>query len=151
MSIVKQGDVVLVHYTGTLSSGEVFDSSAGREPLEFMVGEGQMIAGFDAGVVGLAVGDKKTLQIPAAEAYGDWSEENTIPFPKENLPADMQIEVGMELTMNTAEGQPFNVMVAEILEDTIVLDANHPLAGKDLIFDIELVALNPGQSRIIMP
>jgi FKBP-type peptidyl-prolyl cis-trans isomerase 2 len=151
MSTVKAGDVVRVHYKGTLTSGEVFDSSAGREPLEFTVGAGQMIPGFDAGVVGMALGEKKVVTIPAAEAYGEWIEENTIPFPKENIPADLKLEVGMELTMRNHEGQPFNVVVADILEDAVVLDANHPLAGKDLVFDIELVELNPGQSRIILP
>jgi peptidylprolyl isomerase len=151
MNTAKQGDVVRVHYTGKLTSGEQFDSSVGREPLEFKVGAGQMIAGFDAGVVGMAIGDKKVLTIPAAQAYGEWNEENTIPFPKENIPADLQLEKGMELTMRNAEGQPFNVTVAEILDDAIILDANHALAGKELVFDVELVELNPGTSRIIMP
>jgi FKBP-type peptidyl-prolyl cis-trans isomerase 2 len=151
MNTVKAGDVVRVHYTGTLTSGETFDSSAGREPLEFTVGAGQMIPGFDAGVHGMTIGEKKVVTIPAAEAYGEWNEENTIPFPKENIPADLQLEVGMELTMRNQEGQPFNVIVADIQEEAVVLDANHPLAGKDLIFDIELVELNPGASRIIMP
>ena len=151
MNTVKQGDVVRVHYTGRLKSGEQFDSSVGRQPLEFTVGAGQMIAGFDAGVVGMAIGDKKTLTIAAADGYGEWDQENTIPFPKENLPKDLELEVGMELTMRNADGQPFNVTVGKILDDTIILDANHALAGKELIFDVELVELNPGVSRIIMP
>ena len=151
MNTVKQGDVVRVHYTGRLTSGEQFDSSVGRSPLEFTVGAGQMIAGFDAGVVGMAIGDKKVLTIPAAEGYGEWDKENTIPIPKENIPADLELEVGMELTMRNADGQPFNVTVGKILDDVVILDANHALAGKDLIFDIELMELNPGVSRIIMP
>ncbi|CAN5608912.1 peptidylprolyl isomerase [soil metagenome] len=151
MSTAKQGDVVRVHYTGRLLSGEQFDSSIGRSPLEFTVGEGQMIAGFDAGVVGMAIGDKKVLTIAAADGYGEWDEENTIPFAKENLPPDLQIELGMELTMRNSDGQPFNVTVGKILDDAIILDANHALAGKELIFDVELVELNPGVSRIIMP
>ena len=151
MNTVKQGDVVRVHYTGRLTSGEQFDSSVGRSPLEFTVGAGQMIAGFDAGVVGMAIGDKKVLTIPAAEGYGEWDKENTIPFPKENIPADLELEVGMELTMRNADGQPFNVTVGKILDDVVILDANHALAGKDLIFDVELMELNPGVSRIIMP
>lgn len=151
MTTAKKGDVVRVHYTGRLTSGEQFDSSVGRAPLEFTIGAGQMIAGFDAGVEGMAIGDKKVLNIPAAEGYGDWDEENTIPFPKENVPADMVLELGMELSMRNPEGYPFNVTVTEIREDVIILDANHALAGKDLVFDVELVEINPGVSRIIMP
>ena len=151
MNTVKQGDVVRVHYTGRLSTGEQFDSSEGRAPLEFTVGAGQMIPGFDAGVVGMAIGEKKVLTIPASEGYGEWDEENTIPFPKENIPADLQLEKGMELTMRNAEGQPFNVTVTEILDDSIILDANHMLAGKELVFDVEMMEINPGVSRIIMP
>lgn len=151
MSTVQKGDVVSVHYTGKLTTGEVFDSSVGRQPLEFTVGAGQMIAGFDAGVIGMGIGDKKTINIAPAQAYGEWSEENTIPFPKENIPADMKLEAGMLITMNNAEGQQFPVRVAEILEDAVILDANHELAGKELVFDIELVELNGAASRIIMP
>ena len=151
MNTIKQGDVVRVHYTGRLTNGEQFDSSAGREPLEFTVGAGQMIAGFDAGVVGMAIGDKKVINIEAANAYGEWSEENTIAFPKENIPTDLDLKPGMELTMRSPEGHPFNVVVTEILDDAVVLDANHPLSGKELVFDIEIMEINPGQSRIIMP
>jgi len=151
MNTVKQGDVVRVHYTGRLLSGEQFDSSVGRSPLEFTVGAGQMIAGFDAGVVGMAIGDKKVLTIPAEDGYGEWDEENTIPFPKENIPADLQLEIGMELTMRNADGHPFNVTVGKILDDVVILDANHALAGKDLVFDVEMMEINPGVSRIIMP
>lgn len=151
MNTAKQGDVVRVHYTGRLNSGEQFDSSVGRAPLEFTIGAGQMIPGFDAGVVGMGIGDKKTLTLAPSEAYGEWSEENTIPFPKDNIPADLQLEPGMELTMRSAEGHPFNVTVKEIQDDAVILDANHRLAGQELIFDIEMVEINPGQSRIIMP
>ena len=152
MSIVKQGDQVTVHYTGTLTTGEQFDSSAGREPLAFTVGAGQMIAGFDAGVVGMAIGDKKTIHIEAADAYGEWDAENAFPFPKSSIPADLALEVGMELTMRSPDGSPFNVMVAEIQEENIILDANHHLAGKALVFNIEMVSINgqTGQSRIIL-
>lgn len=138
----KNGDNVKVHYTGKLTSGEQFDSSAGREPLGFTVGAGQMIKGFDAAIPGMAVGDKKTVTIPAAEAYGEKSEEAMIPFPKENVPADMQLVVGMHLTLSNEYGQPVQVTVVEIKEDVVVLDANHHLAGKDLVFDIELVEIN---------
>ncbi|MDA3613450.1 FKBP-type peptidyl-prolyl cis-trans isomerase [Polluticaenibacter yanchengensis] len=150
MSTVQNGDSVKVHYTGTLTNGEIFDSSAGREPLAFTVGAGQMIPGFDAGVVGLTVGDKKTINIPAAEAYGEWQQENTIPFPKTNVPADMQLEVGQMLTLNNDQGQQFNVVVTEIQDEVVILDANHPLAGKDLVFDVELVELTPAPGKIIL-
>ena len=150
MANVKSGDQVEVHYTGRLISGEVFDSSQGREPLAFSVGAGQMIAGFDAAVVGMAIGEKKTINIPAAEAYGEWDVENTIAFPKENLPADLQIEKGMQLTMRTQEGHPFPVTVYDIQEDNVILDANHMLAGKELIFDIEMMSINGKTSNIIL-
>lgn len=141
MSTAKNGDNVKVHYTGKLTSGEQFDSSAGREPLEFTVGAGQMIKGFDAAIPGMAIGDKKTINIPAAEGYGERSEEAVIPFPKENVPADMKLEPGMQLTLSNQMGQPVPVVVLEVKDDVIMLDANHFLAGKELVFDIELVAI----------
>ncbi len=142
MSTAKNGDNVKVHYTGKLTSGEQFDSSAGREPLEFTVGAGQMIKGFDLAIPGMAVGDKKTINIAAADAYGERSEEAVIPFPKENVPADMKLEPGMQLTLSNQHGQPVPVIVLEVQEEVIMLDANHFLAGKELVFDIELVAIN---------
>ncbi len=141
MQQVQAGDVVKVHYTGKLTNGEQFDSSVGREPLEFTVGAGQMIKGFDAAIPGMVVGDKKTINIPAAEAYGERSDEAVIQFPKENVPADMNLEPGMRLTLSNQYGQPVPVVVVEIKEDAVVLDANHFLAGKELVFDIELVAI----------
>ena len=149
MAIVKNGDLVAVHYSGRLTSGELFDSSEGREPLEFTVGAGQMIAGFDSGVLGMTIGDKKTINILPEDGYGPWEEENTIAFPKENFPADMPIEKGMQLTMRTQEGQPFPVIVHDIHEETVILDANHMLAGKELVFDIEMVSINGQKSNII--
>lgn len=142
MSTAKNGDNVKVHYTGKLTSGEQFDSSAGREPLEFTVGAGQMIKGFDAAIPGMAVGDKKTINIAAADGYGERSEEAVIPFPKENVPADMKLEPGMQLTLSNQYGQPVPVVVIEVKDDVIMLDANHFLAGKELVFDIELVSIN---------
>lgn len=142
MSTAKNGDNVKVHYTGKLTSGEQFDSSAGREPLEFTVGAGQMIKGFDLAIPGMAVGDKKTINIAAADAYGERSEEAVIPFPKENVPADMKLEPGMQLTLSNQHGQPVPVIVLEVQEEVIMLDANHFLAGKELVFDIELVEIN---------
>ncbi len=152
MSVVQKGDDVKVHYTGKLESGEQFDSSAGREPLGFKVGAGQMISGFDAGVEGMRIGDKKTITIAPEDAYGTWSEENVIEFPKSNIPAEIELEKGMELTLQDNHGRPIPVTVHEILEDAVKLDANHSLAGKTLVFDVELVELNgQGPSRIIMP
>ena len=141
MQTAKNGDQVKVHYTGKLTSGEQFDSSAGREPLEFTVGAGQMIKGFDAAIPGMKIGDKKTINIPASEGYGERSDEAIIPFPKTNVPADMKMEVGMQLMLSNEHGQPVQVVVTEIKDDVIMLDANHFLAGKELVFDIELVEI----------
>ena len=139
MAQVKHGDIVKVHYTGKLVNGEPFDSSEGREPLEFTVGAGQMIKGFDAAMPGMEVGDKKTVNIPAVDAYGEKDPTAIIEFPKENIPADMKLEPGMPLTLSDKEGHPVNVVITEINETIIILDANHFLAGQDLVFDIELV------------
>ena len=142
MSIAKNGDNVTVHYTGKLTTGEQFDSSNGRDPLGFTIGAGQMIKGFDAALPGMAIGDKKTVTIFAAEAYGETNPEAIIQFPKTNVPADMVLEPGMPLTLTDQNGHPVQVLVVEVQEDIIVLDANHELAGKDLVFDIELVSIN---------
>jgi peptidylprolyl isomerase len=141
MQQAQNGDQVKVHYTGRLVSGEQFDSSAGRAPLEFTVGAGQMIRGFDAAIPGMVVGDKKTINIPAEDAYGERSEEAIIPFPVQNIPPDMQLQAGMQLTLSDQQGNPVPVVVLEIREDVVLLDANHRLAGEALIFDIELVSI----------
>ncbi len=141
MKQVKEGDVVKVHYTGKLVNGEQFDSSIGREPLEFTVGAGQMIKGFDAAMPGMNLGQKKTINIAPEDAYGLRSEEALIEFSKENVPADMLLELGMTLTLSNQAGQPVPVIVVEVKEEIIILDANHFLAGKELIFDIELVEI----------
>ena len=141
----KNGDLVKVHYTGKLINGEQFDSSAGREPLEFTVGADQMIKGFDAAIPGMSVGDKKTINIIADDAYGPRSEDAIIEFPKENVPPEMILEAGMPLTLTNQQGQPVQVIVLEIKEDIIVMDANHALAGEELIFDIELVEIEGRQ------
>jgi peptidylprolyl isomerase len=138
---VKKGDVVRVHYTGTLLDGTQFDSSVGRNPLEFTVGAGQMIAGFDAGVLGMAIGEKKTLQIDPENAYGLSNPEAIIEFPKANVPAEMHLEVGMQLNLQNEYGQPVPVVVLEVKDDVIIMDANHSLAGKDLIFEVEIVEI----------
>jgi FKBP-type peptidyl-prolyl cis-trans isomerase 2 len=151
MEKVKSGDTVKVHYHGRLTDGTTFDSSAGREPLEFEVGSGQVIKGFDDGVSGMEVGEKKTINIPVNEAYGPRSEEMVVQFPKTNFPPNLDPEVGMQLTMTNNTGQQIPVVITEVLDEVVVLDANHPLAGQDLIFDLELVSINEGKSRIIMP
>lgn len=141
MQQVQKGDKVSVHYTGRLTDGSTFDSSVGRAPLEFTVGAGQMIKGFDAGVVGMTVGEKKLINIIPEEGYGAWNEEAVIEFPKEHIPADMTLEIGMKLPMQDQQGNQFEVIVKEIKENVILLDANHSLAGKDLIFEVELVKI----------
>jgi len=151
MSQVKKGDVVRVHYTGRLVDGTQFDSSAGREPLEFTVGAGQMISGFDSGVVGMGLGEKKVITIEAEFAYGPRTEEAIIEFPKEHVPEDMKLEPGMQLTLRNQEGHPVPVTVTEVREEVVVMDANHFLAGKDLVFDVELVEIVAPPSKIIMP
>jgi peptidylprolyl isomerase len=147
----KTGDVVRVHYTGRLLDGTTFDSSEGREPLEFTVGAGQMIKGFDAGVQGMRVGDRKTIQIVPEEAYGHRDEEAIIEFPKENVPSDMQLEPGMQLTLRNQYGQPVPVIVLEVREEVVVMDANHMLAGQELVFEVELVEIVGGKPLIITP
>ena len=141
MKQVKEGDVVKVHYTGKLVNGEQFDSSVDREPLEFTVGAGQMIKGFDDAMPGMNLGEKKTINIAPEDGYGPRNEEAIIEFPKENVPAEMVIEPGMPLTLSDQAGNPVPVIVVEVKDDIIILDANHFLAGQELIFDIELVEI----------
>lgn len=150
MQQAQNGDKVKVHYHGKLRSGETFDSSQGREPLEFTVGSGQVIKGFDEGVRGMQPGDKKTVEIPVGDAYGEKDENRVIEFPKNQFPANMNPEVGMQLMMTDGSGHQLPVTITEVKNDSVTLDANHPLAGQDLIFDIELVEIVP-TSRIIMP
>ena len=142
MSIAKKGDKVKVHYTGKLEDGSIFDSSANREPLEFELGAGMMIAGFDKAVDGMSLGDKKTANIPANEAYGQRNDEMIVSVAKAQLPPDLNPEVGQQLAMQQPNGQSVPVVVTKVETESIELDANHPLAGKDLIFDIELVEIN---------
>ncbi|HUZ59691.1 MAG TPA: peptidylprolyl isomerase [Hanamia sp.] len=142
MSKAKKGDNVKVHYKGKLTSGEQFDSSEGREPLAFTVGAGQMIKGFDDAIHGMSVGEKKTINIAPENAYGLKKEDAIVEFPKSNIPEDMKLEPGMKLQLHNQAGQPIPVVVTEIKDDIVVLDANHELAGKELVFDIELVEIS---------
>jgi FKBP-type peptidyl-prolyl cis-trans isomerase 2 len=150
MEQVKAGDTVKVHYHGRLTDGTTFDSSEGREPLEFQVGGGMVIKGFDQGLLGMTVGQKKTIEIPVEEAYGPRDPQMLMEFPIDRFPTDMKPEVGMQLNMTSNTGQHVPVVIVDVKEDIVILDANHPLAGEDLIFDLELVEIK-GASRIIMP
>ena len=150
MAQVKKGDTIQVHYHGTLTDGTIFDSSNGREPLEFEVGGGMVIEGFDNGVLGMTIGEKRTVNIPADQAYGPKNDDMIMEFPIDRFPADLVPEVGMQLNMSNTEGDQFPVVIVEVADEHVLLDANHPLAGKDLIFDLELVTVSP-KSVIIMP
>jgi FKBP-type peptidyl-prolyl cis-trans isomerase 2 len=150
MQQVKAGDRVKVHYHGRLTDGTTFDSSGGREPLEFEVGSGMVIKGFDEGLLGMTVGQKKTIEIPVEDAYGPSDPEALMEFPIDRFPPDLKPEPGMQLAMRDSNGRQQMVVVADVQPQFVILDANHPLAGKDLIFDLELVEII-GASRIIMP
>ena len=141
MAQVKSGDTVRVHYHGKLTNGTTFDSSEGRDPLEFTVGSGQVIKGFDDAMLDMNVGEKKTVNIPVENAYGQRNDDMMMEYPKSEFPDDMKPEAGMELHMSDNQGHVFQVVVTEVQEDVVVLDANHPLAGKDLTFEIELVSI----------
>lgn len=137
----RKGDTVLVHYTGKLSDGTVFDTSDGRAPLEFVVGSGQVIAGFDEAMIGMIVGQSKVVQIPVDKAYGARNEEMVITAPLDQVPPGLDPELGMRLEMGGANGELIRVVVTEITDSHIILDANPPLAGQDLTFAIELVEI----------
>jgi peptidylprolyl isomerase len=135
----QKGDTVQVHYTGRLADGEVFDSSEGGEPLEFELGSGQVIKGFDDGVSGMNVGDKKQIEIEVADAYGERVEQLVQTMPREGFNLDTEPEPGMNLVMQLPDGNQIPVAITEVTEDSITLDANHPLAGQKLIFEVERV------------
>jgi len=140
-ALANKGDIVKVDYTGTLSDGTQFDSSIGKQPLQFTVGAGQMIAGFDAAVLGMKVGEKKTVTIPAAQAYGALDESLIFEVDRANLPANINPQIGMKLQMTQNDGSTVVVTIKEVNELTVVMDANHELAGKDLTFEITLVEI----------
>jgi FKBP-type peptidyl-prolyl cis-trans isomerase 2 len=141
MAKAEQGKKIKVNYTGRLSDGTVFDSSEGREPLEFTLGAGQVIPGFDAGICGMEIGEKKTIEIPSEQAYGPHYDEGVMVVDRSEFPEDMHPEVGDQLQMRQPDGSGMIVVVTCADEKSVTLDANHPLAGKDLIFDVELVAV----------
>ena len=141
MTQVKAGDTVRIHYTGTLSDGATFDSSQGRDPLEFVVGSGQIIAGLDAAIPGMAVGEKKLVEVPADQAYGHSDPNALQAVPRAEIPDDIPLDLGTQLQVQTPQGQVMPVTVVEVTETEVTLDANHPLAGRDLTFAIELVEI----------
>lgn len=137
----KQGDSVKVHYTGKFDDGQIFDTSEGRDPLEFTVGQGHVINGFENAVIGMEVGEEKTIHVPSAEAYGGRNEELIQDVPRDKFAEDMKFEIGQGLQIKTKDGHSMVVLVKAFTTETITLDANHPLAGKDLNFDIKLVEI----------
>ncbi|MBD2430512.1 MULTISPECIES: FKBP-type peptidyl-prolyl cis-trans isomerase [Fischerella] len=142
MGQAKLGDTVKVHYTGKLDDGTVFDTSVEREPLQFSIGEGLVIPGFEQAVVGMTPGESKRTNIPADEAYGPYRPELVMVVDKERIPTDVSVEVGQMLQISQSNGQAIPVVVTEVSDSQITLDANHPLAGQELIFDIQLVQIN---------
>lgn len=141
MATAKNGDTVRVHYTGSLTDGTVFDSSREREPLSFEVGAGQVIAGFNNAVEGMEVGQKTDVTIEAKDAYGDYREDFVINVNPSDIPEEINPEIGMELQLHQQDGGAIPVKVTAVSDDAVTLDANHPLAGKDLKFEIELVGI----------
>jgi len=141
MAQAQVGDMVKVHYTGKLTDGTTFDTSMEREPLEFTLGEGELIAGFEQAVLGMTAGESKTTTIPADQAYGPHRAERVIEIERYHLPQDLQPELDQRLHMTRPDGTTITVLVTAMTETQVTLDANHPLAGKDLIFDITLVEI----------
>ena len=142
MTKAADGNKVKVHYSGKLETGEIFDSSRERGPLEFTIGQSQMIPGFEKGVTGMEIGEKKTITLSPEEGYGPYDEKLCLPYKRSELPEDLNPVVGMTLQFQSNDGQLVNVNVKEVKDDEIVIDANHFLAGQTLIFDLELVEIN---------
>jgi peptidylprolyl isomerase len=141
MAQAKTGDTVKVHYTGKLNDGSVFDTSTEREPLEFTIGEGKLIPDFEQAVIGMEPGDLKTFQVASENAYGPHRQEMVMVVDKKDVPEGLDPKVNQKLQVQQSNGQPFVVTVTEVSETSITLDANHPLAGKDLTFDIQLTEI----------
>jgi len=138
MAVVKVGDTVRIRYTGKLEDGSVFDSTEGGASLEFKVGSGEFLAGLEQGVTGMSVGESKTIRIPAEQGYGIYKKERVFEYDRSRLPQDLKVEIGQQFQMYRADGLPVTVAIAGVGEKTVRLDCNHPLAGKDLTFDIVL-------------
>ena len=143
MEKAKQGDKVKVHYKGYLDDGTVFDSSFDQDPLEFTIGAGEIIPGFENAVVGMEIGETKTVDIPAQDAYGEYNDMARLEVPRENLPENINPEIGMVLQLTTPQNNTVLVRVIDMNDEIVTLDANHPLAGKDLKFEIKLLELVP--------
>lgn len=141
MTVAKKGDTVRVFYTGTLEDGTEFDSNVGADALEFVLGDGNLIQGFDKAVTGIKVGDKVKTTISPEEGYGPHNDEETITVPRAEVPSDIDPEVGMMIQLNIEGGAPLEVVISEVTDEHVTLDANHPLAGKTLIFEIELAEI----------
>ncbi|WP_158837771.1 FKBP-type peptidyl-prolyl cis-trans isomerase [Polaribacter sp. L3A8] len=141
MSQVKENNTVKVHYTGKLADGQIFDTSEGKEPIEFTLGEGSLIPGFEKGLIDMKVSEKKTITIVKEEAYGEVNKDLIQEVNKSDLPQDMEPQVGMGLVSKSPDGREMNLMVVEVKDESIVIDGNHPLAGKDLVFDLEVVEI----------
>jgi FKBP-type peptidyl-prolyl cis-trans isomerase 2 len=141
MNQVKENNTVKVNYTGKLSDGQIFDSSEGKQPLEFTLGQGQLIPGFEKGLIDMKLNEKKTITIAKEEAYGEINDDLKQEVKRSELPKDISPEVGMGLVSKSPDGQEMNLRVVKVSEESIVVDGNHPLAGKDLIFDIEVVEI----------
>lgn len=142
MTQAKAGDTIRIHYTGTLTSGEEFDSSKGREPLEFTLGSGMIIKGLDDAIYGMIVGEKKVTKIAPADAYGDKNPDARQAVPRTEFPDDIPAEIGTQLQMQSPEGQIISVVIVEVSDTEIILDANHFLAGKELTFDFEVTGID---------
>lgn len=142
MTTLKRGDTAKVHYTGTLDDGRVFDTSKNREPLEFELGGGQIISGFEIGVEGMEVGETRKIEVSPEEAYGFHREELVMKVPSGEFPEHITPEVGTQLQVKQQDGTPFGVVITEVSEETVTLDANHPLAGQTLHFQVELLEIS---------
>lgn len=141
MTEVKTGDTVKVHYEGSLADGSTFDSSLDRDPIEFTVGEGRLIPGFEQAIVGMEEGDSKTVTVPPEEGYGQHNPELMQKFPREQVPDEIELEIGMRLQATDREGRPIALTVVEFDDATVTLDANSPLAGQELTFDLKVVEI----------
>lgn len=140
----KNGDVVKVHYTGKHTNGSVFDTSLEREPLQFELGRGMMIQGFEEAILGMKIGEEKTINLSPAQAYGQVNPDMFFTIERASIPAEIDLKEGIQLQAHTEQGQPIQVVVREIKEDSVVLDANHPLAGQELVFDLQLIEIADG-------